>query len=241
MDRVKKSTRDVIVLVIIIVFAVCALCLMLNLRKKANKEPSSMVATPSNIQAETAPAESDLKLPSYYGVEREIYNVDEVDMSDLPEVEQNVGDISFNDIDIPESRKEGSLSSSQIDGNWTDDEKEKIARKIKVHENGYAPNINWSKNKSLSNEQYNVLLICIGETLERKLNESGNYNVIVNYPDSNIMQKAGIPYYYEFDDYGYLSMWCDVTTQNLDTNKEIQELKYYTIYYDGEVIGIKED
>lgn len=123
-----------------------------------------------------------------------------------------------------------------------DDEKviEAIEEKVEEVEDGkYRLMIDWY-DYDLSSEDYYVLLSIIGEMYKDEVNkDSDNYNIIVKQPNIEDLREIGIPVFFDIDSDGYLTVYCDIITQDIKAGTEIEEIKEFTVYYEGDILTFK--
>lgn len=207
---------------------------------------SSQTETPEEYKETVADIATVEKVdqPSGLGVERELtdysqFNIGSVNTADM----SGVGNVQI-DAGLASSDHTGQLVMSDIKVPLSDAQKEDIASYITKDGSGlYSPKVNWARNKNKIDEtQYYVLLATVGKMVEDKLNEgnAGRYSVIASMPSMELLNEAGLDVYWTTDDYGFLSIAGDFVIQDLQRQTEVEEIRVYTLYYDGIYLAIKE-
>lgn len=222
----KRKIENIILCVLVLAAVVVVVLLLptLNSEKSINStEYTEVYETVSTVIAEQ---------PAGFGVERPI-STDLATPSDaLPNV-GGVGSIDFSGAEVK--------TITDIKGAFSESEKKLIADKLEKDTTGkYKCNINWYKNKSISNDEYKALIVATGKMLEDTLNKSGgNYSVIANVPNIDDLNTINVPIMWDIDIDGYLTIWSDVITQDLNAGTEVEEIKAFTLYYDEEYLTFK--
>lgn len=163
--------------------------------------------------------------PSGYGVRRPLTGELKSDSK------KSMGDINFDGLENETFEILGKLSA----------DKDVIHSLIKKEDKNYTSTINWTNPKDLTIDDYKALMVVCGQITEDELNkeQAGRYTVVVDIPPSDKMDELGAKILFDVDDEGYLTLWTDVTTKDSRDSTEIEELKSYTLYYEGNIIKIK--
>lgn len=176
----------------------------------------------------------DIEQPNGYGVVRKIENLPDMD---LPDVEVGIGDIDFN-VDASTATRD-----IKIRGNYSDEEKKGIASAIKrVDDEKYECYVSWHFGDAISESNYSILVVACGMLLEDRLNreEAGRYSVVADILTPESMEASGLVACYEIDEWGYITIAADITIQDLNNMTEIQEIRTFKVYFDGEYLTFAE-
>lgn len=218
----KKSWITTLILVVILILAICFIYI-----QKRNDNISSgqqQVSDNSMIDWVPAPKNGEFKQPEGLGVERQI-------------TDDNAEKKAMASLNVSGGSNKNPLMLAIDD----DDVKEAAESLVEVVDKGkYRCAIDWS-DYDISDSDYFVLLSLIGQMYEDKLNEnSTRYSVIVKAPTVEQLEEAGIPVMLDIDADGYLTMYCDITTQDLVSKTEVEEILAFTVYYEGDILAFKE-
>lgn len=239
----KKSN---IITVVLLVILICGCFFIYRMWNEDGRVPigpglSAEDITKSNEEIElnqnitewvSAPKEGEYLQPEGFGVERELT------------------DFTSNTVGEEESKSSG-MASIQMDESSTGNRLdvlgqdrsvlEDIETNIDINEEGeYTSEINWS-DYDISTSEYYVLLAIAGKIYEDELNTNakGRYRVICRQPTIEQMEEANIPVLFDIDLEGYLVLYCDVITQDLQNEIEVEDMMMFTLYYEEDVLTFK--
>lgn len=222
----KKIIENIVFGVLLAAALAVAVLLLLTLKPPESADVKESTETYETVSTEVT------EQPAGFGVERPI-STDLATPSDALPDAGGVGSIDFSGAEVK--------TITDIKGAFSELEKKLIADKLEKDTTGkYKCNINWYKNKSISNDEYKALIVATGKMLEDTLNKSGgNYSVIANVPNIDDLNAINVPIMWDIDIDGYLTIWSDVITQDLNAGTEVEEIKAFTLYYDEEYLTFK--
>lgn len=225
----KKVTKVIGLLILLLVAVGCAIY-MFNDYKSSSIANDKVEFVSENKPKEELPvanvATSSNAQPKGYGVEREITG----ELKNNQQSSGGVGSIDFSGV---------GANTFDIVGKLAED-KDTIMSMIKKENKVYTSSIDWTYG-NISVDQYKALIAACGQMYEDELNEEqlGRYTVEANIPPADAVDEMGIEVLFDVDENGYLTLWTDIITRDSRDNSEIEEIKSFTLYYDGNVLTFK--
>lgn len=225
----KKVIKVAGLLILLLVAAGCAIYMFNDYKSSSVKnedENEIVMETQERVELPVAnvASASDAQ-PAGYGVEREITG--ELKNSDTT---GGVGSIDFSGVGDDTFSIVGKLA----------EDKETIQSMVKKENKVYTSSIDWTYG-NISVDQYKALVAVCGLMYEDELNEGqmGRYTVESNIPPADAVDEMGIEVLFDVDAEGYLTLWTDIITRDSRDNVEVEEIKSFTLYYDGNVLRFK--
>lgn len=227
MDKKRISNILTVVLLIILVAVLCFIFLQRKELQETFEQDTDIVSSTDAgiVDWIAAPKQNDIEQPDGFGVERQI-----------------VQNETENTVTLDSISGDGfSVEKSFVLAVNDDEVKQAMESLVEVTDDGkYKCAIDWS-DYDISSSDYYVLLSLVGKLYEDKINNGSNdYTVIIKQPTVEQMEEVGIPVLFDIDVDGYLTMYCNVITQNNSTMTEKEELLVFTVYYEGDILTLKE-
>lgn len=257
MNKAKKIGYFVLVIVLLVAAVLCGIFVYRSYKRANPVKPEESEASTEVDISQLPPEYQDvgeelgkvgnIAQPEGFGVERPItdYGTSET-QSDVGSVDTGgLGSIKVDPIEDKDPNEQGGIDPATILGPIPQTIKEDVATYIeKDDDEKYRTYVSWTnqERRRFSEENYYIVLIAVSKILEDKLNanDPGRYRVVPSMPNVERLEVAGLYAYWEIDDYGYLSIVGDFITQDLKSQTEVEEVKVYTVYYEGEYLTIKE-
>lgn len=224
----KKVVKIVALLILLLVAAGCAIYMFKDYKSLSKIDVDEVIMeTQERVELPVANvATSSNAQPDGYGVERKITG----ELKNNNQSTGGVGAIDFTGVGD---------STFSIIGRLAED-KETILSMVKKENKVYTSSIDWTYG-NISVDQYKALIVVCGLMYEDELNENqfGRYTVESNIPPADVIDEMGIQVLFDVDEEGYLTLWADIITRDSHDSTEVEEIKSFTLYYDGNVLKFK--
>lgn len=256
MKRTKKILYVLLIVVLLVIAAICCMYVYKNykranptVRDESNQQETTAGEVPPECQnvGEELGNVGDIVQPDGLGVERPITDYgDYTGSSDVGSVDAGgLSSITVDPIESQDANERGGIDPATIKGPISQEMKENVAGYIEKDGSAqYRTYVSWepSSRRRFTEENYYTILVAVSKILEDRLNETdpGRYQVVASMPSIEKAQAAGLDVFWEIDDYGYLSIVGDFVIQDLKSRTEVEEIKVYTVYYEGSYLTIKE-
>ena len=223
--RDKKSFVVSCILVVVLVGASLFIVMQKRILNSINasKDDTGIEINSNIIEWVLPPKDGEFEQPEGMGIERQITDIDAY--SGMASIKLSGGN-GKNQLTLVNNDDEVIIAAEQL---------------VEVVDKGkYKCSIDWYEYE-ISTTDYYVLLSLVGKMYEDKLNENtDNYIVITNQPTMEQLQEVNIPVFFDIDKEGYLTLYCDIITQDKSNNTEVEEIKAFTVYYEGDILTFKE-